>query len=97
MRSWREAYARSQAHDIDTMQALRAECGETIPPGARVRDQPAHVDTMAQRRERSETIDAFVEEDARTMKVSVAPMMEADADLQDAVVKGAIGRAGVAP
>src|SRR5207247_6226579 len=44
-----------------------------------------------------ETREALVEEHARAVVVAVAPVMEPDADLQDAVVKIADRRTGVAP
>lgn len=63
----------------------------------RVADQRGHVDALAPRRERSESRDALIEQRAGAVMIAVAPVMEADADLQDAVVEIADRRPRGAP
>ena len=60
-------------------------------------DERRDIDTLARRRERPESSDPFLEEDARAVVVAVAPVMEADTDLQDPVIEAADRRAGVTP
>ena len=52
---------------------------------------------MTRRHERAQTVDALVDEYGRTVMISVAPVMKGHADLQDAVVEGAVRRARRAP
>ena len=52
---------------------------------------------MAGRRERPQTLDAVVEQRRRAVEVASTPVMEADADLQDAVIQPAVRRACVTP
>jgi hypothetical protein len=65
--------------------------------GAGVADERGDIDALAHRRERAEARDAFLEEDAGAVVVAVAPVVEADTDLQDPVIEAADRRARVTP
>jgi hypothetical protein len=63
----------------------------------RVPDEGGDVDRLARWRERAQTLDALFEEHGRAMKVAATPMVEADADLEDAVIETAHWCGCVAP
>src|SRR5260221_8139265 len=73
---------------------LRSETRELRARVARVADDRSDIDALTRRRERLEARDALVDEDARAVMIAVAPVMEADADLQDAVIEAADRTAG---
>lgn len=73
------------------------EPDELVARRARVADERGDVDALARRGERREPRDALLEQDARAVMIPVAPVMEPDADLQDAVVQAADRRACAAP
>src|SRR4029079_14700965 len=93
----REAYPRSQRVDIDGAHARLAELHQPRACGGGVGDERGDVDGLAGGRERTQALDSFFEQDARAMEVAVAPVMKADADLEDAVLERAVRRARVAP
>jgi len=74
---------------VEVAHALRTEREESLAGRGRVRDEPRDIDTLAGRRERAEALDAFLEQHGRAVEVAAPPVMETDADLQDAVVEAA--------
>ncbi len=65
--------------------------------GARVGAELRHVDALTGRREWLEPREPLREERRGAVEIAVAPVMEADADLQDSVVQVADGCARLAP
>src|SRR4051812_824725 len=96
-RSWGEAYPRRGFAHVDGAHAFSAERSEAVPRDGGVGYETRDVDRPARRRERAQAFDAFVEQNAGAVEVAFAPVMQADADLQDAVIQGAIRRASRAP
>ena len=77
--------------------AVRSKGDEPVARGGGVADERGDVDPLACRSERAQARDALVEQDARAVVVAVAPVMEPDPDLQDAVIEAADRRSRVAP
>jgi hypothetical protein len=88
LRSPREAYPR-RVREVELAHPLGTESNESVARRGRVGDEPGDVDRLAYRRKRAQTIDAFLEKDRGTVKVAAAPVVEADADLQDPVIQTA--------
>jgi len=65
--------------------------------GTRIGKELGHVDALTRWRERLEARDALSDERRGTVEVAVAPVVETDADLQDAVIEVAHRRARGAP
>jgi len=63
----------------------------------RVLDELGDVNPLTRRRERLEPGNALPEQDRRAVEIAVAPVVEPDADLQDAVIEVADRRARLAP
>jgi len=95
-RSPREAYPR-RVREVELAHTLGSEGKESLARRGGVRDEPGDVDRLARWLERLQPLDTFLEKDGRAMKVPAAPVVEADADLQDPVIQVAHGRCGVAP
>src|ERR1700716_3542716 len=93
----REAYPWGDPGDVDATHALGAQRDEPFARCGRVGDERPDVDAVAAWRERAETLDPFLEESGCAVKGPVAPVMEADADLEDTVVQAADRRACIAP
>lgn len=64
---------------------------------ARIRDERGDVDRLTARGEWTETLEPFLEEDSRTVKVAATPVVEADPDLKNAVVQMPHRRGRVSP
>ena len=79
------------------MHARLTELLEPLAGVGRVCDQSRNMDCLARRREGPQAFDALVEQDASAMEVAATPMVEADADLKDAVIQAPVRRADVAP
>lgn len=62
-----------------------------------VGDERRDVDALTHRHERLEARDALLQESRGAVEVAVPPVVEPDADLQDAVVEVADRRACIAP
>jgi hypothetical protein len=92
-----EAYPGRDTGDVGGAHPLGAELGQPRASRGSVGHQRGDVDGLARRRERAEPRDAFVQQHARAVKVSLAPVVEADADLEDAVIQAAVRRPGVSP
>src|SRR5258708_6046592 len=86
-----------RAGQVIVLHPFGTEAQQLIPRHRRVADERGDVDALAARRERSKSPNAFVEQHARAVMVAVVPVVEADADLEDAVIEGADRRTGVAP
>jgi hypothetical protein len=95
--SSREAYPRRDTHEVNFLHARRPELLQSLARAGRVGDEGGDVYLMACRREGSEPIDSFIEQHRRAVVVAAAPMMERDADLQDAVIERSVRRARGAP
>jgi hypothetical protein len=90
--SSRQAYAGRDRGDVGLAHALRPEHEQPFARGRRVGDERGDIDAVTGRRERTEALDALFEEDRRAVVIALAPVMETDADLEDAVVELAVGR-----
>src|SRR3954471_8202321 len=96
-RSSGKAYLRRDLAWPDPLYPVRAERSEPLASQGCVHDELRDADRLTRRRERPQTFDAFVEQNAGAMKGAFAPVMEADSDLQDGVVQTAIRRSRRAP
>ena len=76
---------------------LGTERDEFFPHCRRVCDERRDVDRLAGGCEWAEPFDPFFEKDGRTVKVSAAPVVEADPDLQDPVIQVTNRRGRVPP
>ncbi len=63
----------------------------------RVADEPFHVHSLANRREWSQLVEPFGQQDRRAVEVAARPVVEADPDLEDPVVEVADGLVGRTP
>lgn len=96
-RSRDEAYPRSDRGGVGGAHALGTERGQALARGRGIGDERRDIDALARRRERAQALDAFLQQDARAVEVPRAPVMEANADLEYAVIQAAVRRAGVPP
>src|SRR5688572_9589895 len=96
-RSRREAYPRRDCRDLDAAHAVGAYGDQPLARGGRVGHERAHFNALTVRSEGPQTLDPLLQERGGAMEVAVAPVVEADADLEDPVVQAAHRCASVAP
>ena len=92
-----KAYARRDRSDVRVLHAVRTARDKAFACGRRVANERVDVDAVTGRRERSQPVDALAQKHARAVEVPVAPVVEADADLQDAVIQVSVRRARRSP
>src|SRR6266540_2768362 len=93
----REAYAGRDGREVNAAHPLGAQCVEPLSRSGRVGDERVDVDALTARRESAEALDPLFQQRGGAVEVAVAPVMEGNAYLEDAVVEAAHRRAGVAP
>src|SRR5438270_956290 len=75
----------------------RSELEESRARRRRVGDDRRDVHRLARRREGTQTLDPFLEQDRCAVEVAAPPVMETDADLQDPVIEATDRRWRSAP
>ena len=95
--SLRKAYLRGDRGDVDGLHAFGSRSDEPRVRDGRIRDEPVYIDAVAERGEGTEAFDAFFDERGCAVEIAIAPMVEANTDLEDPVIQPAHRRARVAP
>src|SRR5688572_3142122 len=96
-RSRREAYPWRDRGDLDAANAVGAQGDQPLARDSRIGDERVHFNALAARSEGAESLDPLLQQRGGAVEVAVAPMVEADTDLKDPVIKVAHRCAGVAP
>jgi hypothetical protein len=96
IRSSREAYPR-RVRKIELVHTLGTEGEQPLAYRRRVSCQRGNVDRLARWDEWAQALDAFLNKNGRAVEVAAAPMVKADANLEDAVIQITHGRGRVAP
>src|SRR5262249_55800915 len=82
---------RQRAARVAFCHAFRSQGEELRSESRRIGEGPPEVDTVTGGAERSEPLDAFGHQDGRTVEVAARPVVQAYADLKDAVIEVAHG------